>query len=100
MLITDTLTALCLILSVLLALFGVAGFLGNWTSVPDHDSLRFVQAAAKTGRYCAVAALALHTFGHALPTAPAPLWFTVGALAATTYLTRTSNRIVPTGAAA
>ena len=98
MLITDTLTALCLILSVLLALFGVAGFAGNWTSTPDHDSLRFVQAAAKAGRYAAYAALALHTLGHALPTAPAALWFTVGALAAATYLTRTSNRIVPAGA--
>ena len=98
MLITDTLTALCLILSVLLALFGVAGFAGNWTSTPDHDSLRFVQAAAKTGRYCAYTALALHTLGHALPATPAALWFAAGALAATTYLTRTSNRIVPAGA--
>ena len=100
MLITDTLTALALILSVLLALFGVAGFAGNWTSTPDHDSLRFVQAAAKAGRYCAYTALALHALGHALPTAPALLWFTVGALTAVTYLTRTSNQILPTGAAA
>ena len=94
--IATTLTVLALLLALVLALFGVAGFAGNWTSVPDHDSLKFVQAAAKAGRYCAYAALALHTLGHALPTAPAPLWFTVGALAATTYLTKTSNQIIPT----
>lgn len=98
MLIANTLTALLLTLSVLLALFGVAGFAGNWTSSPDHDSLKFVQAAAKTGRYCAYTALTLHALGHALPTAPAALWFAAGALAATTYLTRTSNAIVPAGA--
>ena len=92
--IATMLTVLALLLALVLALFGVAGFAGNWTSVPDHDSLRFVQGAAKTGRYCAYTALALHTLGHALPTAPAALWFAVGALAATTYLTRTSNRII------
>ena len=93
-----TLTVLMLALSVLLALFGVAGFAGNWASVPDHDSLRFVQAAAKAGRYAAYTALALHTLGHTLQSAPAPLWFTAGALAAATYLTRTSNAIIPAGA--
>lgn len=96
--IATTLTVLALLLALVLALFGVAGFAGNWTSVPDHDSLRFTQWAAKAGRYCAVGALALHTLGHALQSAPAALWFTVGALAATTYLTKTSDRIVPTGA--
>lgn len=94
---TATLTALTLALGALLAAFGVLGFLAVWPAA-DHDSLKFVQAAAKAGRYCAYAALALHTLGHALPTAPAALWFAAGALAATTYLTKTSNAIVPAGA--
>lgn len=94
--ITTTLTVLALLLTLILAAFGVLGFVGNWTSAPDPDSIRFTQFAAKAGRYCAYTALTLHTLGHALPTAPAALWSTVGALAATTYLTKTSNQIIPT----
>lgn len=98
--IATTVTVLALLLATLLALFGVLGFAGNWTSQPDHDSLTIVQAAAKAGRYCAYLALALHTIGHTLTGSPALLWFLTGALAAATYLTRTTNTIIPTGAAA
>lgn len=95
---TTTLTVLALLLTLILAAFGVLGFVGNWTSAPDPDSLRVTQVAAKAGRYCAYGALTLHTLGHTLQSAPALLWFATGALAAATYLTRTSNRIVPAGA--
>ncbi len=36
---TDTLTGLLLAFGAILVAFAVAGFAGNWTSRPDHDSL-------------------------------------------------------------
>lgn len=86
-----TITALLLTLGALLAAFGTAGFALNWQA-PDHDSLVYVQALAATGRRCIYAGLLLAV--HHEP--PAALLFALAMLAAASYLTRTSNRIIPT----
>lgn len=90
-----TLIAALLTAGTLLAGSGVAGFLGNWHSGPDHDSIRFMQLLAATGRKALCAALLLHLSGHALPNTPPAFWWATTALALATYLTRTSNTIVP-----
>ena len=90
-----TLIAVLLTAGGMLAGFAVVGFLGNWGSVPDHDSIRFLQLLAATGRNALYAALLLHLFGHALTNSPPAFWWAATALALTTYLTRTSNTIVP-----
>lgn len=97
---TTTLTALLLVLGALLAVFGTAGFLGNWSSGADHDSLRFVQLLATTGRRMTAAGLALHIAASGLPAgALLTLLLAAALLAGATYLTKTTNQIVPTGAA-
>lgn len=97
---TTTLTLLLLTLGPVLAAFGVAGFLGNWCgNAPDHDSIRFAQTVATTGRRMAYAGLALYLIRHGLPSGDTLLaLLCIGALAACTYLTRTTNAIIPTGA--
>lgn len=96
---TTTITLLLLSLGPVLAAFGVAGFLGNWTSTPDHDSIRYLQALAVTGRRMAAAGLALYLLHHGLPTGDTLLALAcVAALALATYLTRTTNTLVPSGA--
>ena len=97
---TDTLTGLLLAFGAILVAFALAGFYGNWTSRPDHDSLQFLRAVALTGQGCTAAGLALHLFAHALPGLHPALIVIALAVAATGRLTRTSNRIIPTGAAA
>ena len=93
-----TITLLLLALGALLAAFGTAGFLGNWTSTPDHDSIRYVQTLAATGRRMAYTGLALYLIHHGLPTGDTLLALAcVAGAAAATYLTATSNTIVPTG---
>lgn len=97
---TTTVTALLLAVGGVLAVFGVLGFLGNWQS-PDHDSLRYVQALATTGRRLTAAGLALYALYalHYSASGAALLGLLLAALlAAATYLTRTSNTIIPTGA--
>jgi len=43
---TTTLTLLLLTLGPVLAAFGVAGFLGNWSGqAPDHDSIRYLRSS-------------------------------------------------------
>jgi hypothetical protein len=94
---TLTTTLLLLTLGPVLAAFGVAGFLGNWTSTPDHDSLCYVQTLATAGRRMAYAGLALYLAHHGLPGGDTLLALTcVALIAAATYLTRTTNLIVPT----
>lgn len=92
---TDTLTGLLLAFGAILVAFAVAGFAGNWTSRPDHDSLQFLRAVALAGQGCTAAALALHLTAHAL-TGLHPALITAALLiAAAGRLTRTSNRIIP-----
>lgn len=91
-----TLTALLLALGALLAAFGVLGFLGNWTSHPDHDSLRFVQAIATTGRRLTCTGLALYVLHYTASGPILALLLLAAGLALATYLTRTSNAIIPT----
>lgn len=99
MFLTTTATLLLLTLGPVLAAFGVAGFLGNWTSAPDHDSLRYVQVLATTGRRMAYAGLLLYLVHHGLPGGDTLLALAcVAGIAAATYLTRTTNRIIPTPA--
>jgi alkanesulfonate monooxygenase SsuD/methylene tetrahydromethanopterin reductase-like flavin-dependent oxidoreductase (luciferase family) len=93
-----TITLLLLVLGALLASFGMLGFYGNWTSTPDHDSLRFVQALAKTGRRLAYTGLALCVLHYSVGGPALAALLLVGALALATYRTRTTNTIVPTGA--
>lgn len=95
---TATATALLLTLGVLLAAFGVAGFLGNWSSTPDHDSLRFVQALATTGRRLTYTGLALYVLHYSASGPALALLLAAAGLALATHLTRTSNTIVPAGA--
>jgi predicted MFS family arabinose efflux permease len=97
---TTTLTLLLLTLGPVLAAFGVAGFLGNWSGqAPDHDSLRYVQTLATTGRRMAYAGLALYLLHHGLPVGDTlTALLCVAGIALATYLTATSNTIVPTGA--
>lgn len=95
-----TLTALLLALGALLAAFGVLGFLGNWASHPDHDSIRYLRAVTLTGQTLTGTGIALHLAAHALPGLPAPLTAGLLLIAATGRLTRTTNTILPTGAAA
>jgi len=94
---TSTATALLLILGGVFAVFGVLGFLGNWQA-PDHDSLRFVQALATTGRRLTAAGLALYALHYSASGLVLALLLAAALLAAATYLTRTSNTILPTGA--
>lgn len=97
---TTTLTLLALLLGPVLAAFGVAGFLGNWTSTPDHDSIRYLQTLAATGRRMTYAGLALYLIHHGLPTGDTLLaLLCAAAIALATYLTKTTNQIVPAGAA-
>lgn len=97
---TDTLTGLLLAFGAILVAFAVAGFYGNWTSRPDYDSLQFLRAVALAGQGCTAVALALHLTAHAL-TGLHPALIAASLLtAAAGRLTRTSNRIIPTGAAA
>lgn len=93
-----TLVASLLAAGTLLAGFGVAGFLGNWRSGPDHDSIRFVQVLSSIGRNALYTAALLHLLAHALPNTPPALWLAAIALAFATYLTRTTNTIVPAAA--
>jgi hypothetical protein len=91
-------TLLMLGLGAVLALFGTAGFALNWAA-PDHDSLRFAQALAKTGRRLSAAGLTLYALAHyGASGATLILLIGVGVTAAATYLTATSNTIVPSGA--
>lgn len=91
-----TLTALTLTLGALFVLFGVLGFLGNWSSHPDHDSLRYLRALAITGQALTTTGTIWHLTAHALPALPAPVTVGLLLLAATGHLTRTSNHIIPT----
>lgn len=91
-----TITLLLLTLGALLACFGVAGFLGNWSSTPDHDSLRFVQALATTGRRLTYTGLALYVLHYSASGPALALLLAAAGLALTTYLTKTSNQIIPT----
>jgi len=93
-----TLTLLLLTLGGVLAVFGVLGFAGNWTSHPDHDSLRYVQALATTGRRMTAAGLALYALHYSASGAALLGLLLAALLAAATYLTRTSNTIIPAGA--
>lgn len=97
---TTTLTLLALLLGPVLAAFGVAGFLGNWSGqAPDHDSIRYLQTLAATGRRMTYAGLALYLIHHGLPTGDTlTALLCVTAIAAATYLTKTTDIIVPTGA--
>lgn len=97
---TTTATALLLTVGAVLALFGVAGFLGNWCGqAPDHDSLRYVQALATGGRRAITAGIALHTTTRGIPTGPLlTVLLCAAVLASATYLTSTTNTIIPTGA--
>jgi hypothetical protein len=91
-------TLLLLVLGAVLALFGTAGFALNWAA-PDHDSLRFAQILAKSGRRLSAAGLALYALAHYGASGPTLIvLIAVGITAAATYLTATSNTIVPTGA--
>jgi len=94
---TTTVTALLLAVGGVLALFGVLGFLGNWQA-PDHDSLRYVQALAATGRRMTATGLALYVLHYSASGAALLGLLLAALLAAATYLTRTSNTIIPTGA--
>lgn len=67
---TTTATALLLTVGTVLALFGVAGFLGNWSSGADHDSIRYLQTLATTGRRAITTGIAVHLLTHGLPTGP------------------------------
>lgn len=92
-----TVTLLLLTLGALLAFFGTVAFALNWAA-PDHDSLRFAQILASSGRRLAYTGLALYCLHYS---ASGPALFAlllVGGLALATYLTRTTNAIVPTGA--
>lgn len=91
-----TLTLLLLTLGALLASFGVLGFYGNWTSTPDHDSLRYVQTVAKTGRRLAAVGLALFVLHYHAGGIALLALIAVALAAAATYLTATTNTIVPT----
>lgn len=93
--VTLLLTAGCL-----LSVAGLLGFLGNWISVPDHDSLRFVQALAATGRRATGAGITLRVLASGLPGgALLAITAITALLAAGTYLTATTNTVIPTGAA-
>ena len=92
-----TVTLLLLALGTLLASFGTAAFALNWAA-PDHDSLRFAQILASSGRRLAYTGLALYALHYSASGAALFALLLVGALALTTYLTKTSNTIVPTGA--
>ena len=91
-----TITLLLLVLGALLASFGVLGFYGNWTSTPDHDSLRYLQAIAKTGRRLAAVGLALFVLRYHAGGIALIALIAVALAAAATYLTTTSNQIIPT----
>ncbi|HZP54614.1 hypothetical protein [Actinocrinis sp.] len=93
-----TLTLLLLTLGGVLAVFGVLGFYGNWTSTPDHDSLRYVQALAAAGRRLTATGLALFVLHYSASGVALFGLLLAALLAAATYLTRTSNQIIPTGA--
>lgn len=88
-----TVTLLLLVLGALLAAFGLLGFLGCWPAA-DHDSLRYVQVLAKTGRRLVYAGLALYTLHYSASGVALIALLLVGALALATYLTRTTNRII------
>jgi len=91
-------TLTLLALGAALAFFGTAGFALNW-SAPDHDSLRFAQILAKAGRRLSVAGLALYALAHyGASGVTLIVLIAVGVTAAATYVTATSNTIVPTGA--
>ena len=96
---TATATALLLTLGALLAAFGVLGFLAVWAAA-DHDSLRFVQALATTGRRSTYTGLTLYVLHYSASGPTLALLLAAAGLALATYLTRTSNQILPTGAAA
>lgn len=91
-------TLLLLSLGALLASSGTAGFALNWVA-PDHDSLRFAQALAKTGRRLAAAGLALYALHYSASGLALLALVLVAGCALATYLTATSNTIVPAGAA-
>lgn len=91
-----TITLLLLTLGALLACFGVAGFLGNWASTPDHDSLRFVQALATTGRRSTYTGLALYVLHYTASGPALALLLAAAGIALATYLTKTSKQIIPT----
>lgn len=96
---TTTITLLLLTLGPVLAAFGVAGFLGNWSSGADHDSIRYLQTLATTGRRAITAGIALHTTTRGIPTGPLlTVLLCAAVLASATYLTSTTNTIIPTGA--
>jgi hypothetical protein len=90
-----TLTLLLLVLGALLASFGTAGFLLTWAA-PDHDSLRYLQALAKTGRRLAAVGLALFVLHYHAGGIALLALIAVALAAAATYLTATTNTIVPT----
>lgn len=91
-----TITLLLLTLGALLAAFGTAGFLGNWSCAPDYDSLRFVQALATTGRRLTYTGLALYVLHYSASGPALALLLCATGLALATYLTKTSNQIIPT----
>jgi hypothetical protein len=91
-----TITLLLLALGALLAAFGTAGFALNWTA-PDHDSLRFAHLVAKTGRRLAAAGLALYVMHYSASGLALLALILVAGCALASYLTATSNAIVPTG---
>lgn len=94
---TATATALLLTLGALLAAFGVLGFLAVWPAA-DHDSLRFVQALAATGRRSTYTGLTLYVLHYSASGPALALLLAAAGLALATYLTKTSNTIVPAGA--
>lgn len=96
---TTTVTLLLLVLGPVLAAFGVAGFLGNWSCGADHDSLRYLQILAASGRRLIAAGTAVHLLTHGLPAGPLlSILLAAALLAGCTYLTATTNTILPTGA--
>lgn len=89
-------TLLTLVLGAVLAAFGVVGFLGCWTTAPDHDSLRYLQVLAATGRRMTATGLALYALHYSAGGPALVALLLAAALALATYLTRTVNTIVPT----
>lgn len=95
---TDTLTGLLLAFGAILVAFALAGFYGNWTSRPDHDSLQFLRAVTLAGQACTALGLTLHLTAHALTGLHPALIVIALLVAAAGRLTRTSNAIIPAGA--